>query len=847
MHLFRAVARIVAVAGGVIAAAASAWAQVPAPPAPTNRPPLVLDVRATDPVGRPLVSLSPADVVVEIDGQVSPVLSSTYVAFAAAGAASLSPAAPGQAPADPNDRALLVVLDDLSFDGALPEGLADAVARWIVSLGPKDAVGVMTTSGRGAAVEPTRDKGRAATAVQALLAGRTGLAADPERTAVDQVNAVFGAVRLLHRAQGTRAVVMVSAGLASDVGTEPVLALRRTASQAGARIYAVVPGAPGGGAVSAGVEGLQLLAAATGGRLVRMAQGTSSAFTEVLADLPGTIRLTLEAPARPADGPYRTVKLTARDVATLLDTASRVPAPEGTVTPGALDDRVRAVLRDGEPALAVPVESAGVIARDEAAGQLRLINTVTVPGTFQGPLSMTFVALDERGGEVRGGTGRLGEPVAGEYRTSFAISLAPGRYRLRVAVVDALGHLGVADRAVVARLRPIGSLTASDPQVVWRGDGPPWYLVSRQTVPMEARAMAVGLELFADAARTVADAPAVALALTGADGRELARRDLTATPMPGGWRVTSEIALEALPPGGPGGYDVSLFIRDAGREGPPLRVWVRRGGDSRTPARPSRAEFLSLFQSDVRTGWPRFDPASTLTTGAARRLVQEYAADVRRPVPAALGATLSAEAWAEGLSRVAAGADVFGAFARAILALARRDLDLANTALLEAGKAAADSASVGVLRAAWHAVGGRDRDAIEAWRDAIGLVSADPDWTLPLAEALGRTGDFDGALEALGLLPRDPSRVEAARAIDAAVALGRFDHARTLTDQGRMGTGVAQPRLAFYTVVFAYADALDSNAGAAARQRFMDVADRFIASGSDLAPLVRAWVESLQP
>jgi hypothetical protein len=174
-----------------------------------------------------------------------------------------------------------------------------------------------------------------------------------------------------------------------------------------------------------------------------------------------------------------------------------------------------------------------------------------------------------------------------------------------------------------------------------------------------------------------------------------------------------------------------------------------------------------------------------------------------------------------------------------------RTASVANAALSEARKAAPNSTSVDILFGASYAAAGRDREAIEAWRDAIGALAADPDWSLPLAEALGRTGDFAGALEALSLLPRDPSRLESVRTIDAAIALGRFDQARAAAEKGRAGTGTYQGRLAFYALVFAYADALAPNATDATTRAFIDEGEAYVKAGGELAPPC-APIDSLQ-
>jgi hypothetical protein len=797
-----------------------------------------LDARASElQSGRVVTTLAPADFAVELDGLPVPVATATYVEFATA-------------PAGVAGRSVLVVLDDLSFEAPISPDWLEELARWVAIIGPRDLIGVATTSGRGPAVPLSTDRITAQAALRGGVGGRaapaTGARQDQlERTAVDQANALHDLVRQLQQAPGTRVLLLVSNGFAATGGDDLVGGFSRAVRQAGASVFAITPRTASSDADRLVRDGLERLVTEARGRLLGTAGSIDAALKALLTEVPGAYRLGVDTSGVPAERPFRSLRVTANNLGIAVESPTRALVA-GPVRGILVDDQVRSALAGGEPAAGVPLSSAGVVGRSESGSGIRFLNTVTVPGTASGPLAMTFVLVDEAGQEVTGGTAAMTTPVAGHFRTSFAITMPEGRFRLRVAVADREGRIGILERGVLARLRPIGPHRSGDLQVLWRAEEPPWYLTGGQPIPEVAKAVAISLEIFA--ASPGGQPPSIAFLLFASDGREVGRRDLTAAPAPGGWRALSEVSLDAIPAGI---YDAALRLSIPGQDPVTVQTSLRKGASAAVAAarapKPSRDEFLAIFQADVKALWPKFDLAATLAPAATRRLVDDFIADAKRPLPAVLARSLPHDPWLKGLEEVAAGKDAVAAFSRAVVALRRSNPAAAEVALAEARKGVPGSMAVTLLDGVLHAAAGRDEQAIAAWREALGPLSADPDWSLALAEALGRRGDFAGAAEALTLLPSDPSRVEAVRLIDASIALGRFDQARAAAERGsRAGGGGYRGRLAFYSLVFAFADALVPGAPEATIQTFLKAAEAFLTTGSELAPLVRAWIDMVR-
>lgn len=835
---------------------------------------VTLDVRVADALGRPVVSLTANDLSVEIDGRPQPVVSATYVNFSTSDSAMDSVAA---------GRSVLVVVDDLSFDEAPAAAWRDGLAAWLTALPARDRVGVRSTSGRISGVDIGADRAAVMAALgqafrarvvpgpprsvsfREALAPRVGVASGElesardslERTAIAQVNALQTAVTDMLEADGTRVVIVVSRGLAPVGVTDHATALRRAVGHAGVSLFAVMPhdsaplpAAPATDAPEADntrllQEGLEQVILGAGGRLLRSGAQPSDAWAVVTATVSGAYRLVLDVPTTTSTKPNLGVRVTARNATLAVNAASRIVVPDLVGDPATVAAQVVTALRDGEPAVGLDLESASVVSRDEA-GRMQLLTSVSAAASATPPLTLTFVVLDELGAEVRGGTTRVGDPVDGMFRATFPVVLTDGRYRLRFAVVDAAGRVGTVERKVLARPSRVDDYLVDDPLVMWRGESPSWLLAGATGIPLSARAVAVTWAL--TAATRDAPAPVVSLSLAESDGRPTATVALTPSQTDTGWRVQSELNIDSLRGGGP-----YTLVLSAGRSRETARVLAGGVLTMARPAtavaaavvRPTREAFLAALQSDVRAAWPRFDVKTILTTPLMRQLMEDFAADARRPLPAALAGSLTDERWRANLAQAAAARDPFAAIARAFLALDAGAPDAALDALVDVSKTQSGSAALLLVRGAAHAAAGRDAEAIAAWQAVLGPASADPFWGALLVDALGRAGDFSAASEALSLLSTGPSSAAALRVIDVSIVLGQFDRARAAADRAAPTGGAVGARAGFYRVVLAYADALADTP--AARERFLSLATAYADAGGEEAGLMRSWIATLQP
>jgi VWFA-related protein len=168
---------LVVLAGGLRAQQTSA-------PTPQGQQPVfrggvdlvTLDVRVVDKDGKPVPGLTASDFVVTLDGQPRPVRALDFMTFGSAKetdvAAPSAPKGNGSAAPTPSaprgGRVILFDVDDVSARPLEIVALVAAAQRMLPTFDPADLVGLVTTSGLGGFVPPTRDRA----AVNAALHSR---------------------------------------------------------------------------------------------------------------------------------------------------------------------------------------------------------------------------------------------------------------------------------------------------------------------------------------------------------------------------------------------------------------------------------------------------------------------------------------------------------------------------------------------------------------------------------------------------------------------------------------------------------------------------------------------------
>lgn len=377
----------------------------------------------------------------------------------------------------------------------------------------------------------------------------------------------------LREVEGPKALVWVSGGFVIDGAGLTLREVERRAAAARTTLYVVMLDEPLIDLSQRQLaptprqdrrmqeEGLLAAASLTGGRLLRAGNNPDPIFARIGAELTGYYLLGVES--RPAD---RDPDSLAIEVA-VRRAGARVRAPRTVRLPpesvGLGDpERLSRMLRSPTSARELPVRAATYAYRGAESPRMQILTAVEVgaPRGDGSPLTLAYLLRDPAGTAAWTETLPVTpRPAPGPDGPVLELSLpipveAPGRYELRVAVIDAQGRRGSVEHPVRLERAPPAPVAAGDLLLADQASSPAGGI----RPPIEARVSsgrllaytelyaespsvwedtAVHLEVADDAAGPVRARGAVSLAgLAGLDGE--ARQ-----------AVTGIVSVAHLPPG----------------------------------------------------------------------------------------------------------------------------------------------------------------------------------------------------------------------------------------------------------------------------------------------------------
>ena len=535
----------------------------------------------------------------------------------------------------------------------------------------------------------------------------------------------------LQAVEGPKTLVLISQGFPVIDQNADVLELGALAGTARTGIYVlqvddpltditgsrVSPDRMGDQGISS--AGLDLLASASRGTLLRVRGGASAPLNQIASELSGYYLLGIESAAADKDGRPHPISLsvnrsgfTARSRRQLL-----MPPPEvARVVPPR--DAVVAGLSSPLLVSSLPLRVATFSVREPETSKIQLIIHADVGSdyTVSEPVSLGYTVVDAKTGRViesQAGDGRLAPvmrsvPSALQYSTS--VSVDPGDYMLKLAVADG-NRLGTVEHHIHASLVAAGPLTVSELMV----GGPP-----SSTNPMRPTVgYSVGFGVvqgYLEAYGSADDAPKV-------------KYQIAAAP-------DAEALIEADAEGVAGGRDRTIFSQMMlVRQLPPGKYVLRavvsaRGSAVKTLMRPFEVEAPAV-----------------LMTSAAVPTATTAPAEVYLPV--------GDEFFARKFRREDAGQrETLRAFRETVAPDAREAFDQGTEYLLSGQYAKAEEIFKGGIRpdadvtapmtylAAVYAASGNDGPAAAAWQTALIDGTAFPEIYEWLADTLLRTHEL---------------------------------------------------------------------------------------------------------
>ena len=384
-------------------------------------------------------------------------------------------------------RSVVIVVDNDSFRPGREQVLRDAVRLFVMGLSSRDRVALVTLPYGGLKVDFTVEHERISNALLKIVGqapqGETGseLACRTRRT----LESLVGVLGSLAGGMGPTTLVFVSSALAGprhdaaaalapgmcELTTDQFRHVGVAAAAARAHFYVVQPedvAVPAAlqvetiaGAAFKGSDnplvGLEHLAGVTGGHRLPLQTSSTSNLIRVARETSGYYLAFFIPEAAERNGVNHSVdikvereKVVVRGRPSIM--IPRPPAPNArTLSP-------REMLREGRAFRDLPLRTAAYPSQNNA----KTVKLLTVVEPIEPGVVLTAVAaglVDDRDRLVAQWTATDEELKSTPLFAALAVP--PGRYRLRMAAIDATGRAGSADYDVVAELEPAGPLTIS--------------------------------------------------------------------------------------------------------------------------------------------------------------------------------------------------------------------------------------------------------------------------------------------------------------------------------------------------------------------------------------------------
>ena len=269
-------------------------------------------------------------------------------------------------------------------------------------------------------------------------------------------------------------------------------------------------------------QGLAMLAQATGGDLFRIISNSDFAFQRLSSELTGYYLLGFEPDTRERNGlPHAiSVEVKRKGVTVRSRRQFRIPINTAKTT----EELIVSTLRDPLPSSEIGIKVTTYSFRDPRQQQLRLFVAADIDRSINpdGEFSVGYVIVDFDGKLITSQMdSALPRPDPEHKATQRYFSYAPvdpGKYTLKLVVVDDAGRRGSVERVIEPRLTEAGPIRATD-LIIGEGADRGWALPVAPSVTGEITkgTLYSYLELFGETTETFARS-SVTLEIQRADG-----------------------------------------------------------------------------------------------------------------------------------------------------------------------------------------------------------------------------------------------------------------------------------------------------------------------------------------
>jgi VWFA-related protein len=681
-------------------------------------------------------------------------------------------------------------------------------------------------------------------------------------TALASMTSMRAVLSELKKVPGEKTVVLISGGWPLDPreATSEVTPLSDLASQASATVHTLFTWGSEHSAAHRSMSNtpladhsvrrwpLETLSGMTGGSSYRVDTGGEHAFERLGRELSAYYRIGVEQDPRDATVASRMLKVQ------VLRKGVSVRAPERIAGTSYADRDVPARL---ENALVAPLPSTGLGVRmtsyvalePGASGASKVVVVGEAFGLQAGEATLQLAVRDTQGKLVVSSPLELGSPNDERVPFTTSVTLAPGRYAMRVAVMDGAGSVGSVDHGIEVARSTVGSLTVGELGLGLVPEDPsvqPGYLVDAIN---QGDRLALQLDLEGETDAVTASDVLFELA-TAEDGPALATIEATRGASDGTGTAQAVADLSLLPAGV---YIARARVTDGAATGTITRPFIVVGARAGAADGVLGGSSTGASRSRLALNPPPFALEQVLAPQVLGVFLDRLAsrpdatASSVAPVIQALRTTPARDVKVPG--GLANDSPVAAGFVEGLAKLSRTELDPAAQSFRASLRASSDFYPAMIYLGACFAAAGKDREAAGAWQTALIKEADVPVLHQLLVDALLRLKRNDAALAALDRArarwPDDPAFTR--RRVHALAAAGRTAEALDALDR-LQAPGPGDERVLFvglqvlYESLAAGAAIQDPEVDRARLSRYAEAYRRL--NGPSMA-LVETWVAAL--
>jgi hypothetical protein len=366
------------------------------------------------------------------------------------------------------------------------------------------------------------------------------------------VDAVKRLLRRLDDIEGPKTLVIVSEGLIAEPRVVDMTEVSLLAQQARTTIYVLQSDVPiveaGDDMISpttaddvrAKGDGLARLAGAAGGALLQLVGSDPQPFRRILRETSGHYLLAFEPTPQDRDGATHRIAVNVRRSGATVRSRPVFAIGPPPTAPLTVEDQLVQLLRSRRVATALPL-ALGVTSALAAEGQAITAHVTAELESGRADATYGAVVVDAKGIVVTSATSRT---TTGRFL--FAATVAPGRYLVRVAVVEPQGQAGTVERTVDVQLH--GTSVRTSDLVLTAGSGTD--AGTPIVVRTSATTIGAALEIYASADWRPEGDPMTFQIVAGAGGEPMVvPANLQQGSGSGRWLATAQLKVGDLPAG----------------------------------------------------------------------------------------------------------------------------------------------------------------------------------------------------------------------------------------------------------------------------------------------------------